>query len=191
MRPLFFGLVAYAIAGLGLSNAGADESPLTRPRETSVELSAGTSPSGGGGVAAALVREIVPWLAATGNAEWGQRPVSTGGPFPDVDRRLAYVGAGARLRLFPHSVLGNYLTTGLGLGRLSHPGANAPADWQVLPWTGIGVEVRVHGRVHVGAEFRVAWIRLDGSAEGDGGLPLRINVRIPVGKSRPSGDGGE
>jgi hypothetical protein len=44
------------------------------------------------------------------------------------------------------------------------------------------MEVRLRGGVHVGTEFRIAWLRRNGVLEAESGFPLRVNVRVPLGK---------
>ena len=143
-----------------------------------VEIGAGSAPSGGARVAVAIHNSLTPAIGVTANAEWGQRPWIHG----EVDRRLAYVGAGTRLRLFPHERIGNYATLGVGVGRLSFPGGSSPGEGHAVPWTGLGVEVRVGGQLHLGAEARIEGLRRRGS--GDAELPLRLTLRWPLGKPR-------
>lgn len=182
MRALSIGIVACALVTLAASSGLADEPPGARSAETSLEVATGTGLAGGTGISAAIAREIRPWFSATANAEWGQRPWISGGPFPDVDKRLGYLGAGVRLRVFPKERAANYVTMGVGLGRLSFPGSSDRSEWLLVPWTGIGMEARVLGRVHVGTELRFALLRRDGMLEAEGGLPLRVTVRVPLGK---------
>lgn len=184
MRALSIGIAVWAVVAISASAVRADDPPVARASETSIEVATGTGLIRGAGISAAVAREIRPWVSATANAEWGQRPWIWGGSFPDldVDKRLGYLGGGVRLRLFPKARAANYVTMGLGAGRLSFPGSSMRAEWHMVPWTGIGMEVRLRGGVHVGTEFRIAFLRRDGVLEGEGGLPLRVNVRVPLGK---------
>lgn len=156
---------------------------VARPAEAAkhIEIGSGSSPSGGARVAVAILHPLSPAVGVTANAEWGQRPWIRG----ERDRRLGYLGAGTRLRLFPHERIGNYATLGVGIGRLGFPGASSPGEWHAVPWTGLGAEIRLGGQVFLGAEARIEWLRRRGSVDGE--LPLRIALRLPLGK--PAGSG--
>jgi hypothetical protein len=184
MRSLSIGIAACAVVAISATAVRADDLPLARTPQTTLEVATGTGLLGGGaGLSASVAREIRPWFSATGNAEWGQRRWIWGDDsFSDVDKRLGYLGGGVRLRLFPKTAMANFLTMGVGAGRLSFPGSSERAEWHLVPWTGIGTEVRLRGGVHVGTEFRVLWLRRNGVLEGEGALPLRVNVRVPLGK---------
>ena len=144
-----------------------------------LELGLGTTPSGGEKLAVGFLHDVSSAVALTANTEWSQRPW-TRGESTRSDRRLAYFGGGARLRLFPAQRVGTFATVGIGLGRLSFPGGSEAAEWHAVPWTGLGTELRVGRRLYLGAEARVEWVRRLGSVDGE--LPLRVTLRVPLGR---------